>query len=261
MRKQNGVVFRKQFRVTYFVGGRFVYGVHVINRKDAIYKCVYCDAFTREHVIGAEEHDRIWDNFVNAGGSLEGGSVRIQIEAPATVEAPARVGVKKACNYLDNTVVEKQGEWVFVWDCYANRFWAYNEVTNEKKDFICYTDWQEFNPYTEPTEPTEPTESTESTEPTLQEVAETAVAKLDSVVETKHTAQVDRFYIHNYKNGATRLYWFNKSALACGYKTLVYRDGVETVVRNERFRDFIAWEQSRESYTKYCKANALKGGE
>ena len=108
---------------------------------------------------------------------------------------------------------------------------------------------------------TESTESTESTETTLQEVAETAVAKLDSVVETKHTTQVDRFYIHNYKNGVTRLYWFNKSALACGFKTIVHRDGVETVVRNERFRDFIAWEKSRGSYTKYCKANALKGGE
>ena len=170
----------------------------------------------------------------------------------STVEAPARVEVKKACNYLDNTVVEKQGEWVFVWDCYANRFWAYSEVTNEKKDFICYTDWKEFNPYTEPAEPAETT---------LQEVAETAVAKLDSVVETKHTAKVDRFYIHNYKNGVTRLYWLNKSALACGFKTIVYRDGVETVVRNERFRGFIEWEQSRENYTKYCKANALKGGE
>ena len=107
----------------------------------------------------------------------------------------------------------------------------------------------------------ESTESTESTESALQEVVETAVAKLDSVVETKHTAQVDRFYIHNYKNGVTRLYWFNKSALACGIKTIVHRDGVETVVRNERFRDFVAWEKSRESYTKYCKANALKGGE
>lgn len=98
-------------------------------------------------------------------------------------------------------------------------------------------------------------------ETTLQEVVETAVAKLDSVVETKHTTQVDRFYIHNYKNGATRLYWFNKSALACGIKTIVCRDGVETVVRNERFRDFIQWEKSRERYMKYCKANALKGGE
>ena len=105
------------------------------------------------------------------------------------------------------------------------------------------------------------TEPTESTESTLQEVAETAVAKLDSVVETKHTTQVDRFYIHNYKDGATRLYWLNKSALACGFKTIVYRDGVETVVRNERFRGFIEWEKSRERYTKYCKANALKGGE
>ena len=106
---------------------------------------------------------------------------------------------------------------------------------------------------TEPTNPTEPTEPTEPAETTLQEVVETAVAKLDSVVETKHTAQVDRFYIHNYKNGVTRLYWLNKSALACGFKTIVSRDGVETVVRNERFRSFIEWEKSRERYTKYCK--------
>ena len=133
--------------------------------------------------------------------------------------------------------------------------------TTEPTDPTDPTDPTEPTAPTEPTDPTEPTESTESTESTLQEVAETAVAKLDSVVETKHTAKVDRFYIHNYKNGVIRLYWFNKSALACGFKTIVYRDGVETVVRNERFRDFIQWEKSRESYTKYCKANALKGGE
>lgn len=102
--------------------------------------------------------------------------------------------------------------------------------------------------------------SIEATE-TEKEVIETAVAKLDSVVRTQHTEQVDRFYIRNYKNGVIRLYWFDKSALACGLKVIVNRNGADTVVRNERFRSFITWEQHRENYTKYCKSVALKGGE
>lgn len=100
----------------------------------------------------------------------------------------------------------------------------------------------------------------EATE-TEKEVIETAVAKLDSVVRTQHTAQVDRFYIHNHKNGVIRLYWFNKSALACGFKVIVNHNGVDTVVRNERFRSFITWERHMECYTKYCKSVALKGDE
>ena len=94
-----------------------------------------------------------------------------------------------------------------------------------------------------------------------KEVIENTVAKANSVVHTQHTTQVDRFYIHNYKNSVTRLYWFNKSALACGFKVIVNRNGVDTVVRSERFRSFIAWEQHRENYTKYCKSLVLKGGD
>ena len=105
------------------------------------------------------------------------------------------------------------------------------------------------------------TETEKEATETEKEVIEAAIAKLDSVVRTQHTTQVDRFYIHNYKNGVTRLYWLNKSALACGFKVIVNRNGIDTVVRNERFRSFITWEQHRESYTKYCKSVALKGGE
>ena len=113
---------------------------------------------------------------------------------------------------------------------------------------------------TETTE-TATTETATTETATTETETETAVAELDSVVRTQHTAQVDRFYIHNHKDGITRLYWFNKSALACGVKVIVNRNGTDTgtVVREERFRSFITWEQHRENYTKYCKSVALKG--